>query len=159
MIFNLLSRENSWTFIDVNVMQKFVKLIHATYLRLFWMFSQKKTVKSSFETLLEFDFTRKFVKISESTFFSFEHWFPVKFNTTEFCKYSGKLRNFTDTSFQISVKYIIARSFRGMHWNCQSQGSHFFIPRGEAPRDEEMIPEGLAISMHHEKWSCNSIST
>ena len=26
-----------------------------------------------------------------------------------------------------------------------------FIPRGEAPRDEEMTPEGLAISMHPEK--------
>ena len=34
----------------------------------------------------------------------------------------------------------------------------FFIPRGEAPRDEKFTPEGFAISMHPEKWSCSSIS-
>ena len=61
------------------------------------------------------------------------------------------------TSSQTNLLYIIARLFRGMHWNCQSQGSHFFIPRGEGMK--EMTPEGLVISMHPEKWSCNSIST
>ena len=62
------------------------------------------------------------------------------------------------TSVVFFMNYTIARSFRGMHWNCQSRGSHFFIPRGEAPRDENE-PKGLAISMQPEKWSCNSIST
>ena len=33
-----------------------------------------------------------------------------------------------------------------------------YIPRGFAPWDE-MSPSGLAILMHPEKWSCNSIST
>ena len=57
-----------------------------------------------------------------------------------------------------SLHYIIARLFRGMHWNCQSQGSHF-SSQGAKPRGMKMTPEGLAISMHPEKWSCNSIST
>ena len=34
----------------------------------------------------------------------------------------------------------------------------YFIPRGEAPRDEKFTPEGFAISMHPEKRSCSSIS-
>ena len=29
--------------------------------------------------------------------------------------------------------YIIARSFRGMHWNCQSQGTTIFHPKGRSP--------------------------
>ena len=77
-------------------------------------------------------------------------WLSVTHNTI----YSFESQRFTLTNFLQKLHmwyqhlhYIIARLFRGMHWYCQSRGSHFFHPKGRSP-------EGW----QNEKWSCNSIS-
>ena len=48
--------------------------------------------------------------------------------------------------------------FEGCIEIANPKGVFFFIPRGEAPRDEKFSPEGFAISMHPEQCSCSSIS-